>query len=134
MFTPNTAAKHIGTSRSAIMRALAAKSLPATRDNQNRWQISQTALEAWAADRPDRPDTIQPVSEDSIRALVADTPETAVQIAALQAENKGLLDRLADTQADRDRLAALLEKALEAKPAHAVTPPASLWARLFGGR
>lgn len=133
MFTPNTAAKHVGTSRSAIMRALASKSLPATRDNQNRWQISQTALEAWAADRPDRPDTIRPMAEDSIRPVIADSAELAevrTKIAALTAENEGLRDRLADTQADRDRLAGLLEKALEARPAQVAAT--GFFARLFG--
>lgn len=139
MFTPNTAAKHVGTSRSAIMRALASKSLPATRDNQNRWQISQTALEAWAADRPDSPDTIRPMAEDSIRPVVADSAELAevrTKIAALTAENAGLRHRLDDTQKERDRLASMLEKALEARSvqpvASAPTRSAGLWARLLG--
>lgn len=133
MFSPNAAAKHIGASRSAIMRALASKSLPATRDNQNRWQISQTALEAWAADRPDKPDTIRPAAEDSIRPLIADSAELVearTKVAALTAENAGLRDRLTDTQKERDRLAGLLEVALEARPIQTV----SLWARLFGPR
>lgn len=129
MFTPNSAAAHVGTSRSAIMRALASKSLPALRDNKNRWQISREALEAWAADRPNQPHSVQ----DNIRPVVADSAELVearTKIAALSVENAGLRDRLSDTQADRDRLAAMLEKALEARTVH--TPVAGFWARLLG--
>lgn len=125
MFSPLAAAKHVGTSRSAIMRALASKTLPASRDNQNRWQISRIALEAWAGDRPDRSDTVQ----DNVRTVVADSAElieARTKIATLTAENEGLRHRLDDTQRERDRLAGLLEKALEARPA-----PGFL-ARLFG--
>lgn len=111
------------------MRALASKSLPALRDNKNRWQISREALEAWAADRPDHPTS----NLGSVRPVVADSSElieARTKIAALTAENAGLRDRLEDTQADRDRLAALLEKALEARTVH--SPAAGFWARLLG--
>lgn len=43
-------------------------------------------------------------------------PEDAVRIATLETEVGMLRDRLADTQAERDRLAALLGKALEPQP------------------
>lgn len=46
----------------------------------------------------------------------AELNEARVEIATLRAELAGVLDRLADTQADRDRLAALLERALEPRP------------------
>jgi len=131
MFTPNSAAAHVGTSRSAIMRALASKSLPALRDNKNRWQISREALEAWAADRPDHPNS----NQDTVRPVVADSAELVEarsKIAALNVENAGLRDRLADTQADRDRLAAMLEKALEARTVH--PPVTGFLTRLFGRR
>lgn len=42
--------------------------------------------------------------------------ELREKIAASAARIEGLEARLADTQAERDRLAALLEKALEARP------------------
>ena len=38
------------------------------------------------------------------------------EIATLRAELAGVRDRLSDTQADRDRLAGLLERALEPRP------------------
>lgn len=42
--------------------------------------------------------------------------EAQVELAALRAELAGVRDRLSDTQTDRDRLAALLEKTLEPRP------------------
>lgn len=94
------------------MRAIANKTLPAQRDNRNRWLISREDLKAWSVFRPvyerTEPDTDRPVL-DHDRTVLAD-------LAAARAEIQGLRDRLADTQADRDRLAALLEKALEPRP------------------
>jgi hypothetical protein len=43
-------------------------------------------------------------------------PGDAVRIAELEVEVRMLRDRLTDTQADRDRLAALLETALQPRP------------------
>lgn len=103
------------------MRAIANKTLPAQRDNRNRWLISREDLKTWSVFRPvyDRsePDTDRP-APDHDRTLSTD-------LAAARAEIEGLRDRLADTQAERDRLAALLEKALEPRP--------SIFRRIFGG-
>lgn len=61
----------------------------------------------------------------AIPALEEDiSGELREKIAASAARIEGLEARLADTQAERDRLAALLEKALEARP--------GLIARIFG--
>jgi hypothetical protein len=49
-------------------------------------------------------------------ALQPGDPGDAVRLAGLEVEVQMLRDRLADTQAERDRLAALLEKALEPRP------------------
>ena len=46
----------------------------------------------------------------------AELNEARVEIATLQAELAGVRDRLTDTQADRDRLAGLLEKSLKPRP------------------
>lgn len=67
------------------------------------------------------PDSIPPdIGGDVAPALTPDTSEelnaARVELAALRAELAGIQDRLHDTQADRDRLAALLEKALEPRP------------------
>lgn len=43
-------------------------------------------------------------------------PGSPVRIAELEVEVRMLRDQLSDTQADRDRLAALLERALEPRP------------------
>ena len=119
MLTPNAAAKAVGTSRSAIMRALANRTLPAQRDNKNRWLISRADLDAWAAMRPER-DRAETITD---RTVIETNPDMFAQLSAVQAdlaasraETAGLRDRLADTQAERDRLAALLDRALEPRP------------------
>lgn len=127
ILTPNAAAKVSGVSRSAIMRALANRTLPAQRDNKNRWLISRADLDAWSAMRPEQDRT----ESHTDRTVTETDPDMPAQLSAAQAdlaaskaEAAGLRDRLADTQAERDRLAGLLEKALQPKP--------SIIARLFG--
>jgi hypothetical protein len=67
------------------------------------------------------PDAIPPDIEGDVTPTVppdgsAELNAARVELAALRAELAGVRDRLHDTQADRDRLAALLEKALEPRP------------------
>lgn len=67
------------------------------------------------------------VIPDCTPAITPDNPDESGQLradlAAAQARIEGLEARLADTQAERDRLSGLLERALE--------PRRSLWSRLF---
>ncbi|WP_288960541.1 helix-turn-helix domain-containing protein [uncultured Sulfitobacter sp.] len=113
LFTPNKAAVHIGVSRSAIMRALASKSLKASRDNRNRWQIELADLEEWAADRPMSVTNDRPVFEN----MSDHDRDQIAEMARLEAENGQLRERLADTQADRDAWRAQAERlASEARP------------------
>lgn len=127
MLTPNSAAKLAGVSRSAIMRALANRTLPAQRDNKNRWLISRADLDAWSAMRP-KQDRIETPTDrtviDTDPDMSAHLATAQADLAASRAEVAGLRDRLADTQAERDRLARLLDRALEPRP--------GILARLFG--
>lgn len=119
MLTPNTAAKIAGVSRSAIMRALANMTLPAKRDNKNRWLISRTDLDAWSAMRPEQDRTETTNDRTVIETdpdMSAELSEIKADLAGARATITGLEARLADTQAERDRLAVMLEKALEPKP------------------
>lgn len=92
------------------MRALANGELKGMRDNRNAWQIDKQDLENWSADRPG-PDlgTHRTADRDPVRAEPTDTPETLARLAVAEA-------RLADTIAERDRLAKLLEEALKPRP------------------
>lgn len=120
--TPQQAAKRAKVGRTTIMRALERQELKAIRDNSGRWKIQPDALDDWLSMRPDRSDDGQ-----SPRAMTDSHPELTaakIEIATLTAQKEGLEARLSDVHADRDRLAALLEKALEARPI-------SLFARLF---
>lgn len=117
--SPNAAAKITGISRSAIMRAIEAKTLVARRDNKNRWLIAHPDLEAWAANRPDQDrsglDTVRSVP-DPDPIIMETLIQTRIDLAGARAEASGLRDRLADVQGERDRLAGLLERALERQP------------------
>lgn len=111
--SPRQAADRAGCGRSSIMRALSSGDLPAHRDNRNTWQIETEALDKWASDRSgrvpdnDRTDVADRSGQD--RTTISDRPETLTRLAVAEA-------RLADVTAERDRLAALLEKALEPRP------------------
>lgn len=106
--SPNQAAKRAGCGRTSIMRALASGHLRAIRDNAGRWQIDPEALDDWMSLRShDRqsPD----MTKDQPSVITMDTSETMVRLAVAEA-------RLQDMTKERDRLAALLEKALESRP------------------
>lgn len=51
--TPNAAAERCGQSRATILRAIAAKDLPAEKQG-GQWAIERNALDQWAAQRPQR--------------------------------------------------------------------------------
>lgn len=73
------------------------------------------------------PATIIP---DRIHDATPENPDNsdAIRIAVLETETAMLRERLNEMRADRDRLAGLLEKALEPRPVQ-VAP--GFWARLF---
>ena len=98
VLTPNKAATHASVSRSAIMRAISSKSLKATRDNRNRWQIDLADLEAWAADRPVSPNSDRPVSE----GMSDHDREQVAKMARLETENAQLRERMNELREDRD--------------------------------
>lgn len=110
------------------MRALDAKSLKAERDNRNRWKISPDVLDEWLKGRPDtdRSLTVAPLDTDRSNPAntVPDTPETLARLAAAEAKVEMLTGQVADLKSDRDRMADLLEKALEPRP--------GFFGRIFG--
>jgi len=119
VFTPNNAAAHVGVSRSAIMRALASKSLKATRNNRNRWQIELADLDAWAAGRP--------MSATSDRTVSDHDRDQVAEMARLEAENGQLRERLDELREDRDAWRTQAERlASEARP--------GIIERIFGRR
>ena len=114
--TPQQAATRSGVGRTTIMRALERDEIKAVRDNSGRWKISVEALEDWLSMR-----TVRSHDRQSPRSLSAgdhgqELATARIELATLKAELAGVRDRLTDTQTDRNRLAALLEKALEPRP------------------
>jgi excisionase family DNA binding protein len=114
--TPQQAATRSGVGRTTIMRALERDDIKAVRDNSGRWKISVEALEDWLSMR-----TVRSHDGQSPRSLSAsddgqELTTARIELATLRAELAGVRDRLTDAQADRDRLAALLERSLEPRP------------------
>ena len=93
--SPNAAAKLTGISRSAIMRALANKSLFAQRDNKNRWLISSVDLAKWIDTRPK--------TFAHVRSQTGPVLDLASELASSRTEVRLLREQLDDTKADRDR-------------------------------
>lgn len=117
--TLDEAAARAGVSRWTISRALKSGALSGIRDNRSRWRIDPESLAAWSP----------PVQRTEPHIVQPERPSEDAQLllATAHARIEGLEARLADTQAERDRLAMLLEKALEARPA-------SIIDRIFGTR
>lgn len=124
--TPQQAAKRAKVGRTTIMRALEREELKAFRDNSGRWKITPEALDDWLSMRPVRSDVGQQPEKVSVTDHSQELMEAKVEIATLSAQNEGLEARLADTQAERDRLAEALNKALESRST------TGFFGRLFG--
>lgn len=111
------------------MRALASGHLRSTRDNTGAWLITPEALDDWLSMRrtDDRsyPDMSADLPEDQAPDLSKRLLEAEMRATSAEAHASGLADRLADTQADRDRWRELAEKVLEARAT-------GFWTRLFG--
>lgn len=116
--SPTLAAQATGTSRRTIMRAIETKELQAFRDNRNHWKITSEALDAWAfahhAPTEQTPSTAQ-LEKVSAHQLPTSDHRAEVQVereARRQAEIEAgeLRGKLVATEAERDRLHALVER------------------------
>lgn len=91
--TPNAAAERCGKSRATILRAVAAKSLPAEKIG-GQWAIDVLALDLWASERPQRAHR-RPVERQSAgngasgaskaRSALVSAPEVSDETLALTA-------------------------------------------------
>ena len=122
--TYDEAAEALGIKADSVRRRAAARKWPKRPGNDRtvRVGIPRDAIHDRTSDATPAP--IRDVTPDDTDQIRADLAATKIALAASQAETAGLRDRLTDTQADRDRLAALLEKALEPRP--------GILARIFG--
>jgi excisionase family DNA binding protein len=100
--SPAQAAQVAGVSRWTVMRAINAQELQANRGNRNQWKIAPDALDRWRASTVRTPADLHTLH----------TPD-AVELAILKAENGHLRERLAATEADRDRWQSMAEKLVE---------------------
>lgn len=116
--SPNQAAKRAKCGRSSIMRALSAGYIRANKNNEGHWEIEPDAVDDWMLLRRSS-DRQSPDMTDGQQAVIhADSPETLIRLAVAEA-------RLQDMTTERDRLAGLLEKALEQRSRGII-------ARIFG--
>lgn len=112
MLTPNEAAKVAKVSRPTIMKSISDKALHAIRDNKNRWQISEDALQEWMQGRP---------QVDTVETVNVHVDQHAEEVAGLRLELVGLKGELKG----KDELIAQLRQDLE----HARLP---FWRKLLG--
>ena len=90
----------------------------AIKNNEGNWEIEPEAIDDWISLRRS-PDRKSPDMTDGQQAATyADNPETLIRLAVAEA-------RLQDMTTERDRLAGLLEKALEQRSRGII-------ARIFG--
>lgn len=116
--TYDEAAKRLGIKADSVRRRASARRWPKMQGNDGLARVG-VPHDVIPDDIPALPPVITP---DNITELM-------VEIASLKAKMDGLTDRLADTQKERDRIAALLEKALETGP----VVRRGILVRLFGG-
>lgn len=132
--TPREAAKIVGCGRSSIMRALASRALPATRDNRNAWLIRQDDLDRWSGARATTGPAPDPGMDRSVsEPMTGHGPdfEAAARLAAAEARADALAAQVADLRGERDRLLALVERLHELRPAEP-TARRGFFGRLFG--
>jgi len=136
--TYDEAAKRLGIKPDSVRRRAASRKWPRRQGNDGLARIRIP------------PDKIRIQNPDATPAIIPDNPDEGLRIelgqtrrqlseareelAAARAEISGIRERLADTQAERDRLTRLLDRALEPRPVQSVAATTQLgfWARLFG--
>ena len=102
--SPAQAAQAASVSRWTIMRAIKSHELKAFRDNKNHWKIDPDELDRWSAS------TVRTVEAAHPMHTSTDTPEALIKVAALEAENGQLRQRLQEAQADRDAWRGMAQK------------------------
>jgi excisionase family DNA binding protein len=116
--SPTQVAQATNTSRRTVMRAIEAQELQAFRDNRNHWKITPQAVEEWAfaqhspSAHAQAMPTIElpsaqsvPTPTEVIGAL--ETERQARRLAEVEAAE--LRGKLAATEAERDRLHAIIQ-------------------------
>lgn len=116
--SPTQVAQATNTSRRTVMRAIESQELQAFRDNRNHWKITPQAVEEWAVAQhpPSARAQLMPAIElPSAHSL----PTPTEVIAALETERQArrlaeveaaeLRGKLAATEAERDRLHAIIQ-------------------------
>lgn len=116
--SPTQVAQATNTSRRTVMRAIEARQLVAFRDNRNHWKITSQAVEEWALAQqsPSAHAQLMPTIELPSAYSVPTPPEV---IGALETERQArrlaeveaaeLRGKLAATEAERDRLHAIIQ-------------------------
>jgi hypothetical protein len=111
--TYDEAAERLGIKPDSVRRRAAARKWPRRRGNDGRARV-RIPDDALPPDVP--PDVRGDVTPALTPDASAELNAARVELATLRAELAGVRDRLTDTQADRDRLTALLETALQPRP------------------
>lgn len=123
------------------MRALTSGDLHGTRDNTNKWRITEAEADRWIGQRPDRDRSETGQGPDHDRAetdqrpdndikLLADMSSLLRKAEAAAASHEARADALAtqvdDLRAERDRLLSIIERQ------QSEARPIGFFSRLFG--
>jgi excisionase family DNA binding protein len=140
VLTLGQAAKLTGTSKTTLTRAIRAGRLSAIRREDGGYQIDPAELARVYTVTPATPETGAATGDMVHRAIpesdgtaTPHDPEVMAQLAALDAEIKGLKALLAEVQANRDELRADRDD-WRGRAERLLTDqrPASIWRRMFG--
>ena len=101
--SPAQAAQVASVSRWTIMRAIKTHDLKASRDNKNHWKINPEDLSEWSTSAVRTVEAAHPVHTPT------DSAETLAKVAALEAENSQLHERLSEAKEDRDAWRAMAQ-------------------------
>ena len=135
------AAEQAGTSKSTIWRAIKAGRLSAVRDDDRNFAIDPAELfRVFQPQRPADRATGQDATPAEMPAQRIGTDETAIRLAALDAEIRGLRELLAEVRMSRDELRSDREglraerDEWKGRADRLLTDqrPAPFWRRLFG--
>jgi len=122
LLSPREAARHLGCGRSSIMRALAAKTLPATRGNDNGWLIRPEDLDRWSTNRTSTgPVTVQDRGPVEVRTM-SEPDQLLKRLAAAETRAETLAAEINAIRTERDQAhleAAILSVRVEAAEARA---------------
>jgi excisionase family DNA binding protein len=129
VLSPQKAANQAGVSRKTIMDQIHAQKLNATRNNHNRWQITEEDLQAWLDSRANTKKTVTSPDTYADTLKKIEKENVALKV-SLEAAERLVAELKEDREHWRQQANRLLTQQ-ENQPAQE-QPKGGFWKRLFG--